>query len=278
MNQYKLKLLRFIITMEDMALTDSILGSSDSKYDGDNAITSSFESTVRYSTKNNSRRNQSSSVHGSPNHQVNRNNSTRHSASLRAVLAANKLAESANNNNTVVVDSSSETDHTVKSGYMDATHFSSMMPAMTQHQNRSSFKFSAPPSHTLSTVTEVPNKSLLRMNNSQTLSVSEEATGGTGNKPSLSSPPSLNADNADPHHHNTSAHDASLATLSHPVRITSRIVFLKVGQVDTRNERFDAEAYVECSWEDDQIFKILADPNMAKNSKILLFYSIFIFQ
>ena len=53
-----------------------------------------------------------------------------------------------------------------------------------------------------------------------------------------------------------------------PVKISSRIVFLKVGQVDTRNERFDAEAYIECSWEDDQIFKVLADPNMVKNSKL----------
>ena len=50
-------------------------------------------------------------------------------------------------------------------------------------------------------------------------------------------------------------------------KVTSRIVFLKLGQIDTRNERYDAEAYIECSWEDDQIFKILADPNMTKNSK-----------
>ena len=52
-------------------------------------------------------------------------------------------------------------------------------------------------------------------------------------------------------------------------KVTSRIVFLKLGQIDTRNERYDAEAYIECSWEDDQIFKILADPNMTKNSKRL---------
>ena len=53
--------------------------------------------------------------------------------------------------------------------------------------------------------------------------------------------------------------------INKPVEITSRIVFLKVGQIDTRNERYDAEAYIECSWEDDQIFKVLADPNLAKN-------------
>lgn len=55
------------------------------------------------------------------------------------------------------------------------------------------------------------------------------------------------------------------------VKITTRLVFLKVGQIDTRNERFDAEAFIECSWEDDVLFKILADPNMAKNSNFVLF-------
>ena len=49
-------------------------------------------------------------------------------------------------------------------------------------------------------------------------------------------------------------------------QIRSRIVFLRIGQVDTKNERYDAEAYIECSWEDDKIFKILADPNLATNS------------
>jgi hypothetical protein len=56
-----------------------------------------------------------------------------------------------------------------------------------------------------------------------------------------------------------------------PAKVTSRIVFLKLGQVDTRNERYDAEAYIECSWEDDQIFKILADPNMTKNRECYFF-------
>jgi hypothetical protein len=54
-----------------------------------------------------------------------------------------------------------------------------------------------------------------------------------------------------------------------PVRVTSRIVFLKLGQIDTRNERYDAEAYIECSWEDEKIFKLLSDPNMQTNC---LFY------
>ncbi len=29
-----------------------------------------------------------------------------------------------------------------------------------------------------------------------------------------------------------------------PKRVTSRIVFLKVGQIDTRNERYDAEGFI----------------------------------
>lgn len=59
----------------------------------------------------------------------------------------------------------------------------------------------------------------------------------------------------------------TLAPTKPPIKITSRIIFLKVGQIDTRNERYDAEAYIECTWEDDQIFKLLCDPNMSKNSE-----------
>ena len=50
------------------------------------------------------------------------------------------------------------------------------------------------------------------------------------------------------------------------VKVTSRVVFLRVGQIDTKNERYDAEVFIECSWEDDIIYRILADPNMTKNS------------
>ena len=51
---------------------------------------------------------------------------------------------------------------------------------------------------------------------------------------------------------------------SQPVKIISRIIFVKMGQIDTRNERYDAEAYIECSWEDDQIFKHLSSPSIGK--------------
>lgn len=49
-----------------------------------------------------------------------------------------------------------------------------------------------------------------------------------------------------------------------PVEIVSRIIFLKMGQIDTRNERYDAEAYIECTWEDDEIFKYLSSPNLGR--------------
>ena len=52
-----------------------------------------------------------------------------------------------------------------------------------------------------------------------------------------------------------------------PIKVTSRVVFLRIGQVDTKNERYDAELYLEASWEDDKIFQILANPNMPKNGK-----------
>jgi hypothetical protein len=47
------------------------------------------------------------------------------------------------------------------------------------------------------------------------------------------------------------------------VVVTTRVVFLKVGQIDTINERYDANIYIESSWEDDVIFKVLADPQMS---------------
>ena len=46
---------------------------------------------------------------------------------------------------------------------------------------------------------------------------------------------------------------------SKAICVDSRIVFLKIGQIDTRNERYDAEAYIECSWHDDEMFKLLTN-------------------
>ena len=58
--------------------------------------------------------------------------------------------------------------------------------------------------------------------------------------------------------------------MSNPRQVTCRIVFLKLGQIDTKNERYDAEAVIECSWEDDTIFRILANPNLATLCKFYI--------
>jgi hypothetical protein len=68
---------------------------------------------------------------------------------------------------------------------------------------------------------------------------------------------------------NKAGNEETSKPVKKPIKVTSRIVFLKVGQIDTRNERYDAEAYIEASWEDEKIYKILADPNMTKNSIVL---------
>lgn len=73
-------------------------------------------------------------------------------------------------------------------------------------------------------------------------------------------------------HHKQQSMDNVEKPKPKPVKITSRMIFLKVGSVDTRNERYDAEAYVECWWEDEQIYRLLADPNMSRHSMPLIFY------
>jgi hypothetical protein len=135
---------------------------------------------------------------------------------------------------------------------------------MSMHSRSGSFKVSP---NSLTTVSEVPpgssNGSNSQLNRGMSLHGGPRPQSGI----SPARPTSLasSADNVrkDP----PSAQTAPATDSKPPVRITSRIVFLKVGQVDTRNERYDAEAYIECFWEDDQIFKILSDPNMAKNGK-----------
>lgn len=63
-----------------------------------------------------------------------------------------------------------------------------------------------------------------------------------------------------------------------PVEIVSRIIFLKMGQIDTRNERYDAEAYIECTWEDDEIFKYLSSPNLGRLCNMSYYLYLFNFE
>jgi hypothetical protein len=51
------------------------------------------------------------------------------------------------------------------------------------------------------------------------------------------------------------------AAKQEPVIVETRIVFLKIGQIDTRNERYDAEAFVESTWLDNKLYDQLINKN-----------------
>lgn len=121
-----------------------------------------------------------------------------------------------------------------------------------------------------------PSKNLIKMQNKpinrpNMITVSETSMSPKlKNTPSLSRNPSLPIECASNKSEQAKQVEKNGPNVVKRIKITSRLVFLKVGQIDTRNERFDAEAFIECSWEDDVLFKILADPNMAKNSNFIL--------
>lgn len=106
--------------------------------------------------------------------------------------------------------------------------------------NRSSI---ANTNHNISTVSEVASKTRTSQNQLPTNpnSLNKGSSGATQTTPTV-----------------------TIEKATTPVQILSRIIFLKVGQIDTRNERYDAEAYIECMWEDDEIFKYLSTPNLGK--------------
>lgn len=116
----------------------------------------------------------------------------------------------------------------------------------------------------ITTVTETSNNKTIR--NSSTTQSPNTTTSKNNNNNANNTSQSQIEQNAESNTNNSKQVE-SRVDVKKKAKITSRIVFLKVGQVDTRNERFEAEAFIECSWEDDNIFKILSDPNMAKNSK-----------
>lgn len=55
-----------------------------------------------------------------------------------------------------------------------------------------------------------------------------------------------------------------------PVRIECRIVFVKIIEIDTKNESFEAEICIECSWLDENLFRILLDPNLLETREFFL--------
>lgn len=49
------------------------------------------------------------------------------------------------------------------------------------------------------------------------------------------------------------------STNSNSKLVKTRIIFLKIGEIDSRNEKYNAEVFIESYWEDDQIFKSILD-------------------
>lgn len=54
-----------------------------------------------------------------------------------------------------------------------------------------------------------------------------------------------------------------------PVKIECRVVFVKIIEIDSKNEKYEAECIVECSWFDDKLFKALLDPDLPKKREYL---------
>ena len=68
--------------------------------------------------------------------------------------------------------------------------------------------------------------------------------------------------------HDNNVDKKVVSAKSKAIFVDSRIVFLKIGQIDTRNERYDAEAYIECSWHDDDMFKLLTNSSDQRSTNI----------
>lgn len=62
--------------------------------------------------------------------------------------------------------------------------------------------------------------------------------------------------------------------------VECKVVFIKIIEIDTKNENFEAEVCVECSWLDDELFKCLLVPHpegkfLAFSLMLLLIYIYF---
>ena len=53
-----------------------------------------------------------------------------------------------------------------------------------------------------------------------------------------------------------------------PVNVTCRVVFLKIEDVNTKNENFTAEIFIEFNWIDDRILKYLTQSKIGKLKKL----------
>lgn len=51
------------------------------------------------------------------------------------------------------------------------------------------------------------------------------------------------------------------------IEVESRVNFTKIGEIDTKNEKFAAEAYIECIWYDKKVLKQFIEFNFLESSK-----------
>ena len=54
-----------------------------------------------------------------------------------------------------------------------------------------------------------------------------------------------------------------------PMRVRCNVFFLKLGKVDCKTEKFDSEACIDSSWEDENIYKMLIDPKFDEKSNLI---------
>ncbi|RNA29805.1 hypothetical protein BpHYR1_053178 [Brachionus plicatilis] len=60
-----------------------------------------------------------------------------------------------------------------------------------------------------------------------------------------------------------------------PIRIECKIIFVRIIEVDSKNEKFNAECVVECAWNDDKLMKALLDPELPNKRKYIFnFFSL----
>lgn len=52
------------------------------------------------------------------------------------------------------------------------------------------------------------------------------------------------------------------------VQVESRVNFTKLGEIDTKNEKFAAEAYIECRWCDKKVLKNFIEFNFLESSNL----------
>lgn len=52
-----------------------------------------------------------------------------------------------------------------------------------------------------------------------------------------------------------------------PILVRGKIIFSRIGEINTKAERFDSEIYYECSWEDDKLYEIFYNSQNFSNLK-----------